>query len=1363
MKAKILFFTILLNVGVYFINASTIPNISLTKVTPDGGVAFSQTLCIAEDELGFIWFGTNNGLFSYNSRSIQRHHHIEDDKNTIPSNRINTIYCDNAGTLWIATEKGLCSYNRKENNFKRYSIKDQFGNDIGNNINSFFQSKNNEYWFSDNKNVATFNPISFRAQIKNIDNKTNGISTLKIDKKGTIWSFFENGDIYILPNASNNFYYFTKAFPNAIRSVAVTKDLIWIAYETKGLLSINMQGEIKNHYKQNTLKSLSIPSNQARTILADNQGQIWLGTYNGIAIIKNDSVRTLITEENNFELPNHSVWSLFEDSQNNIWIGTWMGGLCFHSEFNKSFFHHTRSTPVNPLSDNIITSFTQIPEEANILIGTEGGSINNYDPSTNKMVHFPAYCDGKYIENIKALCYDKHGTLWVGTYGEGVLYLEKNSKTFKKLHTPFSKGLQAFALLATNKGLWVSSYNAGVYFYNFTTKTFTRYRNNPVDINTISDNHIRQIVEDKEGNLWFATQLGLNLLKKGSDQFIHFFHQPNNPQSISSNYIYSIHVDDKGFLWIGTNGLGIDKFDTKTHTVEHFLNTEELSVYDIFSIVEENNKLWLAHSNGLLEFNIKTLEVKAYSNHNGIKNNRFNPNAAIAASDNNIYIGGSNGMIHFSPENIKKNPIFPSAVITDFYIHNKVILPDTISNILEDVIAKTKFIKLKHWQNSLSFKFATNNFINPSQTIFKYRMLGFNDEWTQTNIHGLATFTNIHPGLFTLEVVAANSDGVWNKEPTQIQIRIIPPLWKRWYAYVLYYILLGLLILIFRKQTISRQKLKSEIQMSKIKSETAEQLHQMKLQFFTNISHEFRTPLTLIEGPVNRLLKGNNNNDETQKYLTLIKNNTQRLLRLINQFLDFRKIESSDLKLKPVNSDIVDFCRNLFSFFDEHAKQRDFSFVFKSDVESLNVDFDMDKFDKILFNILSNAFKYSSDSGDITMEIQNNKSIFTTNLDHNIKIGENISSDFVEISIKDTGKGIAQDKLERVFDRFYQIGDSTQLGTGIGLSLTKNYILLHKGQLIVQSNENKGSIFSIYIPQKQAGTINTVNPIENKLINQGAALVEPLTAGLNSESKTNDIPRNQEALILIVEDNTELLDYMKDVLQNHFRVAKARNGKEAYDQVFSLYPDLIISDIMMPEMDGIELCSKLKNDVRTSHIPIVLLTALDTIKDRIAGINSGADTYIPKPFNDELLIVQIDNLLELRKKLRESFSTEETSWEGKYNSFDLDKKLISNAIKLIESNLTATDFTIDSMASQLNLSRTHLHRKLKSLTNQSATEFIRSIRLKRAVELMKERKLKINEIGYAVGFNSHNYFSKSFKKQYGKVPSDFMKDNLDFS
>jgi signal transduction histidine kinase/ligand-binding sensor domain-containing protein/DNA-binding response OmpR family regulator len=1334
--------------------------VSLSKVTPDGGVSYTSVMCIVEDDFGFIWFGTNNGLYSYNSAEIRRYSHIPNDMTSIPTNRINELFTDFSGQLWIATEDGLCTYNRKTDNFTTYSPRDQFGNFSGRVINSFFQATDSTYWIADELGFGTFHIDSNVVHYRNINNKTSNVRQVSCDGSGTIWVFYSDGEIYYLPKNTNTFLFFAKGLPGRVRSVLIDQDNIWIGYEVNGILCFNLDGSLKLHYHADQPGQGRLPGNQVRSIIQAENEDIWVGTYEGVVIIRDFEVVSVVQPDRHPELPNHSIWSLYKDSKGNIWIGTWLGGLCFHSDYNNTFFHYTQSMPVNALSYSVVSSFIQLPGNEQIIVGTEDGILNYFDAETNIFTKKQVGDGSTISKNIKSLAYDKNGTLWVGTYGQGVFYRKKQENAFRHLDVPFPSGIQALNLCATEEGIWVSNYPNGVYFYHFESGNFTNHQHNPLDINSISDQNVHKILQDRNGNMWFATRNGLNLLEKGSDHFIHFFYQENNPQSISSNTIYTIYEDKKGFLWLGTNGKGLDKFDPATGTAKHFTTSDGLPGNEILSILEDmENRLWLATTEGLCVFNPETGEVRSFTNGNGIQNNSFNPNSAYSSASGELYFGGTNGFVRFFPEEIITNPVPPEVILTHFFIHNREILPGTHKNLMNDVIGKTSSLRLNYNQNSISFRFVSDNYINPAKNRFKYRLAGLNDEWTETDASGRANFTNVPPGKYTFEVKGANNDGVWNDHPTRVSVTVIPPFWARWYSWLVYAMLVVLTILYFRQQVINKQKLKNEIELEKVNRENEEYLHQMKLQFFTNISHEFRTPLTLIQGPVDRLIREGNGQESSVKSLSLIKSNTDRLLRLVNQFLDFRKADSGKLVLHPVNAEIISFCNNIYLCFQEYARQRNFEFNFSSALARLKMDFDPDKLDKVLFNLLSNAFKYSADGGRVNLTIQSSTRINSGGYGNTYVIGEAVAGDFVAISVSDSGKGIPRESISRIFDRFYQIEGNQTLGTGIGLAMTKNYVLLHGGQLEVASSESRGSVFTIYLPLVQKGALmegDTKEPDYSKVAanSQGHA-PSTLPSGV-----LEDEGRYEDALVLVVEDNPELLNYLGEILQGHYRIARARNGREAFEQINSLFPDLIVSDIMMPDIDGIELCQMTKNDIRTSHIPFILLTALDTVRDRISGLHSGADAYIAKPFNDELLIVQINNLLESRRSLRESFGSDQLSWEDKFSSLDLDKKLIVKAIKVVEANMTDVDFSVENMASHLNLSRTHLHRKLKSLTNQSATEFIRSVRLKHAVKLIQEGNHKINEIGYAVGFNSHNYFTKSFKKQFGKSPSDFIREHM---
>lgn len=1354
MRIPIIYIIIFLFVAT--INAQSDPQISITEVSQEGGVAITSVMCIAEDKNGFIWFGTNNGLFRYNTNDTKKYSYSQSDKNSISTNRINAILKDKNDDLLIVTENGICKYNPDFDNFSRLQITDKLHKPIGNNITSLIQKADGNYWLLDEKGVARVDSDLKIAEYIDIDlNNKSRARLLYKDDTDKLWVVFQDGSIYFRVNDSHKFQFFSKGTPGLPRAFLVEDNNIWVGYDNNGLFSYDFNGNIIKHFDEKN----NFPNNKIRSIIKSNDNNIWIATYNGIVILKGLDIIKEVTSENHPNLTHNSIWSLYKDTNNIIWIGTWLGGLNYHSEFKNSVTHYKQSDKNNIKTNDIITAFAPDPNNNDILIGAESGSLYKYNQKSNQTNKIDVLYDNKKVKNIKSLAFDRNTTLWVGTRDDGILYRKKNETKFTRLITPFEIGLQALCMLPDENGIWISDYQQGVFFYSFTNKSFKQYKHDPLDKGSISNNHIRKIIKDKKGNLWFATEKGLNLLSKNSKDFKHFYHFDDDSNSLSDDFIYSMLEDSNGDLWIGTNGSGLDKLDIDNLTFEHYTTKNNLPGNEIYSILQDfNSNLWLATNNGICKLYTKEKKVLTFGHIDGIYNNSFTPDAGLFSKTGTMFFGGSNGLVYFKPDDILiRNTIKPRPVITNFYIGNEEILPRQQNNILSSTISNTKNIELKHNQNSFSFRFVANNYIDPDKNHFKYRLINFSNHWTEININGAAVFTNVPPGKYTLEVIASNNDGIWSNSPNKIEISIIPPLWARWYAYLLYGLLVIATILYFRKQTINRQELKNQIQLEKIKYESEENLHQLKLQFFTNITHELRTPLTLILGPLNGLLDNAEKESHNYNQLNLIKNNSERLLRLINRVLDFRKIDAGKLQLSPERKDIVTFTKDIFNSFIELAKIRKIDYQFNSEIKSIEIDFDPEKYDKIIFNILSNAFKYCNDGAKIELVIRENPETKTEITDSNIiVIGDRNIKESVEISICDTGVGISKENLSHIFERFYHINNKRAHGTGIGLNLSKEYLNLHNGKLVVVSSLNKGTSFKVNLPYRQLGTVDEIDNFENYISEE--IPFKPNAVAIKSETKEIS-GKHQDALVLIVEDNLELLNYLGGVLSNSFKVIKTKNGVEALEKTHSLFPDIIISDIMMPEMDGIKLCQIIKEDIRTSHIPIILLTALESVKHRISGLSSGADAYISKPFDDKLLITQVNNLLKSRQTLRESFTNINEIWSKNIDEMDLDKKLVLKAVQIMEDNISNINFTVETLAKELNLSRTTLHRKLKSLTNQSATEFIRYERLKHAVELLKSGNYRINEISFAVGFSSQNYFTTSFKKQYGMTPSEFSKRN----
>lgn len=1323
-------------------------DISLTRVTPERGVAISSVMSIAEDKHGMIWFGTNNGVFKYDTQNFKKYSYSKFDKHTLPTNRINQIYNHN-DSLIIVTEEGLCIYNPHFDNFHDLIIKDVNGKVLNGDFSHLTQTKDGMFWLLDKEGLFSFNEEFITGGYKEIGNSKSRPRLLHLDNQDNLWTILRNGEIYFKPSGSDNFLFFSKSLTRFARSMHVDNTNVWVGFNDHGLYCYDLDGKLLREYNEDN----GFIGNNIRSIVRKDENELWIGTYNGIAIMHGTEHVKSLTCTNNPHLHNHSVWSMYKDSKDILWIGTWLGGLFNHSDMQKSVTVTNRKMMSIDSDYDIINSFAQEANNGPVWVGSESGHLKKYDFTTNTESFHKVSYRGKGVESIKTLAIDKYQTLWIGTYEQGIFYKKKNETDYSKFKIPFKTGLQITSILPTDKGIWVSDYQQGIFFSSFEGKNIKRYRHNYLDNTTIASDCVRKIIQDKHGNLWLATESGLDFKAKDSNKFEHIIPSETGNFSATENFIYSVLEDKNGNIWIGTNGGGLIKYDVTSKECIYIGMNNGLPINNIYTILEgENNCIWLATSNGIYKYNTVTKEYTNYKDNQTLSESIFNNNAGIVTDCGRIFWGCTDGYFSYMPSDISvRNTIMPQTTITNFYLNNQEVLPQNGSDILNESISETTELTIDHRSSIFSFKFVTDNYISPQENRFEYRLLNFDKEWIETDQYGMASFTNIPPGKYTFEVRAANNDGVWNKHAVAIHITITPPWYASWYALLAYALLLVFIVWEVTKEINNRRRLTEQLRIKKVEHESEEKLHQMKLKFFTNISHEFRTPLTLIIGPVERIIRQIDTGTPLANQLGIVKNNADRMLRLVNQILDFRKINAGKMTLKPYNNDIVKFSHAIFDCFNEHARHRNFEFTFNASSNHILVDFDNEKLDKIIFNILSNAFKYSEDNGKIDLQINGNVSGFSeAPRPADLILGESELNDFVEIIISDHGHGISNKGLPLAFERFRQVDETATQGSGIGLSLTKDYLLLHAGMLKVSSQKGSGSTFTILLPTHQEATI-IPDTIESVPESQ-SDFVQQATVS----TKTN---KQAEQLILLVEDNIELIDYLSESLKDQYKIAKAKNGIEGLLKARSLHPDMIISDVMMPEMDGIEFCKAVKEDIHTSHIPVILLTALESTEDQVTGLASGADAYISKPFSLDLLLAQMSNLLHSRKVLRDNFDNKESNWEEKIEATDIDKQLIIKAVRHIETNISNPDISVDDLASALNLSRTTLHRKLKSLSNQSATEFIRNIRLQNAATLFTKHNYKVNEVADMVGFNSMNYFTRSFKANYGKSPRDFIKEH----
>ncbi|MDF1548914.1 MAG: response regulator, partial [Bacteroidales bacterium] len=906
-----------------------------------------------------------------------------------------------------------------------------------------------------------------------------------------------------------------------------------------------------------------------------------------------------------------------------------------------------------------------------------------------------------------------------------------------------------------NGDLWIATNGDGLLHFNHRNNQLTTYSTKE-NINNTSICHdwLTTLYLDSKGDLWIGSFWGLSRFDIEKKIFKNYSYDPSNIRSISDNIIYSIAEDRLGNIWVGTSE-GLNLLGANTESFIHYSVEQGLPNQVINSIlVDDKNNIWLATNNGLSKFNHQTKEFINFFYQDGLVSNEFIHNSKFKSSKGELFFGSVFGFNAFYPDSIKVKDFFPHVIITDFKIFNESVPIKKLSDgrvLLKKAISETEEISLDYYDNSFSFDFIAIDYVLPEKINYACKMEGFEESWNFLDYkRRFITYTNLNPGDYTFLVKASSRKNEWGNNITRINIHIRPPIWQTGWAYSVYIVVFMGIIILLWKINDDRITEKNQVRIERIKQAQDEKLNQAKLEFFTNISHEFRTPLTLIIGPIENLLANEKLNKNIRKTLSMMSRNAHRLLRLVNQLLDLRKIEKNKLKLEACKSDILFFAEEIFQSFQELARRKNIQFEFEKNDLNIDVYFDSDKLDKILFNLLSNAFKFTPDNRLIRLIIQKNNTV-----------SDIFPDGFVQIIVEDNGVGMSQDTMNKIFDRFYQYSESAgsvQKGTGIGLSLTKSLVELHHGQIKVESSRANGSKFSVLLPLGRKHfndneiieeTINNAKEIQH----QPMVLKEFENDSLEP-SETSSIDESAP-LILIVEDNADVRTYIKEGLRGLYRIVEAENGKEAVKLTYDLMPDLIISDVMMPEMDGITLCKKLKTELVSCHIPVILLTARSSIEHRIEGLETGADSYIPKPFNPKHLLVRVKKLLELRQTLKEKYKSSAEFEPIEMAVTSADEKFMKKAIETIKNQISDPELSVESLGKEIGMSRGHLHRKLKALLGQTPSEFIKTIRLKQAAHLLANEDIPVSEITDLVGFSSPSYFAICFNKMYGLTPTQY--------
>ncbi len=1288
-------------------------------VTSNTAITFNAINSIAEDRYGFIWFSCTNGLYYFNSSEIVKFDFDKSKPNTPLSQQIRYLFKDKSGKLWVCTDKDICCFNEDKNIFERLNFTNE--NDNFKQIQALLirQAKNDLFLTLIYGQIYSFSPSELVLNNVQIDEQVTPIKYFEFDKEGNLYVAATNGTIYKGDSLLSNFKPVYQSNSGLISTLAIIGNEIWIGYEDHGIEVINPKGELVKQFSKKLSGNQHIISNRISKIVERENNDIWIGTMEGLTILNSEGNQDIVPNNRN-GLPHKGVFDLLVDRNDGVWVATWSGGLAYYNKLNYKFPLFQNTATDESSWNSVISTFAE-DKNNSILVGSENHGLHIYTPKSNKyekVKDFP-------VQYIKAIKSDNQNRLWISTLYEG-LWLKENDNV-KRVGD--IEGI--FSTILTNKqGVWIGTRTSGAIFYDEMKNTFETFKPNSNNTDAISSNAIWQIFEDSKGNLWFSSDFGISVRYKNDTHFTNYYYSKTE-NSLSSNTNYTVAEDKFGKIWIGTAGKGIDIFDPKNNTFKKFSLNNKIKDAEVYCILrDKNDNMWFSSNQGIYAYYNDTETLKNFTREDGLLSQQYHPNSGFISKAGILYFGGGNGFNIINPAIVQPNTIIPEIYLSQLKINNQSIEKQKPKYINSEHIPAINQIELNYNQNTLGVAFVANAYIKNSKSKFKYRLLNYIDEWNEANYNENISFTKIPPGKYTLQVNYINNDGLSNALQKEIQLVINPPFWLSWYAYLVYFLLVGTVIFIAVREMRFREK-----------SRASQMLFTEKVKFFTNVSHEFRTPLTLIISPANNLLKKFSGEPQAFDNLQIIKRNADRLLRLTNQILDFRLIEINSVNLKREKVDLITLCKNVYDCFEYQINEKEINCIFNSSFKSFELYVDAEKIEKVVYNILSNALKYSNEKGQIILSIEQ-KTLFRENYSKTFSTGNKFIGDVLEVKIKDNGKGIKKNILNHIFERFFVDAENTETGTGIGLHICQEYIRLHNGNIMVESEPGKETIFTINIPIELQAKYEKESVILQSYFDR---TTEKISEELDSDTKSKQ-------LILFAEDNNELRVYYKNLLSSKYRVISAKNGTQAFEIASELIPNLIISDILMPGMDGMSLTEKIRNTAELSHIPVILLTALSDNKFQIESMHKGANAFITKPVDEELLFAKIESVLSNAEIVRNKYKVEVGTAHENYSS---NQTFIEKVEKIVEKNLQNQSFEITELASQVGISRSSLQRKIKKTVNMSPSEFIREVRLKKAVVLLKNDEYNIDEIAIIVGFNSTSYFIRSFKMKYEMTPTAF--------
>ena len=1324
-------------------------NYFFERISPESGFAFDAVYTIAEDCNGLVWFGCNNGLYYYNTHEIEKVLLYPNNASIPQAVKVNKILTDDQCRMWICTEVGLYSLQPGQNDIMQVHFDSNIINFPNHSVEDILQWDSTTFLVLINRTLFIYNIANDTFQeIKNESFPIKEtISYLGRGRNEEVLIGTTNGKLFISREGRVSEYsllYEQSGIP--VRSVCVNGDSYLIGFDGSGVNVITTNGTLIEAYHEDAEGNYKLPSNRVRQIIRRPNGQIWIGTYGGLLVISPGS-RQIIRNDGINGLPYNSIYALYQGKNDGIWVGTWAGGIAYFNEYNYRF-QHIRHIGNSLSGDRAFVSSITEDYKGNIWIGSEDGGVSVYNPLTNMFHNEVTHSQTSQLDRIKTLYSHDGINLLIGTFNMGFWHYNIDQQSIRHIHMNIpGPEINYSSIIQIENELWIGTRGRGIIYYNMVTSEKRLLNFERLFPELPSLNWIWHTFRDSENGLWICTDNGLLLKPDNSSDFINYL-QNDSIFGLSNNIIYTIYEDKDGIFWFGTRGKGMFTLNHRTSEIKPFIHNEIIANSDVYSILEDDhNNIWFSTNNGIFRFDPAAETLRRFTAVDGLSGDQFIPKAAIKSSDGRLYFGSSNGFNIVDPRLIRNNPAPPGVFLSKILVNNHPYEFMSGENANKFYIPGIKELHLRQNNNSLTFGFASNCFIKPSKTQFRYRLLNYMNEWTIIENGRDISFTKIPPGHYTLEVYGSNNDNIWSEQPLRIPIRIHPPIWLSWYAYIGYFLIGSILIYFLFKESKIRIQMRKDIMAERFKNEASKTINDEKIKFFTNISHEFRTPLTLIVSPINNLLNKFQYDQTTAKQLKTIKRNADRLSRLTNQVLDFRLLEAGQIHINPKKVDIVEICTNIIDCFEFQITEKKINFIFSSDHKSYWLMLDPEMTEKIVYNLLSNAFKFSQEKSQILFSIEK-KDLDNELYIENVYTGNRFLGEALEIKIRDFGVGIPPSVLPTIFERFTKAPDNRKTGSGIGLHMCQEYARLNNANIMVQSEPGKGSTFILNIPYKKCSW----NKKENFIMQPHFDKLEQKDVEIIENKSTID----HDTVILIVEDNDDLRIYFKNFLSTHYRVLTAKNGTQGLEIALEVIPNIIITDIMMPGIDGLELTEAIKSNKKTSFIPVIILTAMSESDYQKQGLMKGADSFLVKPIDEYILMAQIQNILRNRQSLQRIFNEE--SEKPNKNNRSLQLSFIEQAEQIVLEQLQQPDFNITELASKLNVSHSSLHRKIKTSVNQSPTEFIRDLRLKKAIKLMKDDKYTMDEISSYVGFNSASYFMRSFKRKYGKTPKEYRRN-----